>query len=417
MKIIEFATVTPAEWDAVVEASPWAWLYHLSYWITLETKYWFPLNRSFLIRADNGRPLAVLPLYVSEVPLGSCVEKLLHSALHRHTGLAVVPTLDHKQLKQVRSCAMHEVFRIASEVQADRIQLNAQNLAPGNLPPYREEIPFFVEDFHFYFGLKFGPYGFEPVPSQITCCSDQIVNLEQDEAALFDALENRTVIRKGIREGVEVLEANAADSLLQSIELRHAAAARTQQTLMPDQYYADVMALSAKGQQQLFLAKWQGQVIGGLQLLIYKGAGHYFEGFGLNEYLSLRYYDVLHWYAILWSKRQGLKHYRLGPHFPDTPKAYPIYQKGRFKKKFGGQAYHILQGSYFLAPEKYTPKVSLDVDMPLTAPDVPDITVPLDPPNALAANESQLSMPVPTYLPRVSIGQRLISLCKGWWLR
>jgi hypothetical protein len=417
MKVVKFADVTPEEWDAVVEASPWAWLHHLSHWIILETKYWFPVNHSFLIRADNGQPLAVLPLYLSDVPVTSFVERLLHSGIHRHTGLAVVPTVDRKQLKQVRSCAMHEVFRIASEAHADRIQLNAHNLAPGNLPPYREEIPFFVEDFHFYFGLKFGPYGFEPAPGQTTCCSDQIISLDQDEAALFGALENRTVIRKGLREGVEVIEAKATDSLLQSIELRRAAAARTQQTLMPDQYYADVLALSARGQQQLLLAKWQGKVIGGLQLLIYKGASTYFEGFGLNEYLSLRYYDVLHWHAILWSKCQGLKHYRLGPHFPDTPKDYPIQQKGRFKKKFGGQAYHSLQGTYFLVPEKYAPKTSPHIVTPLAAPDASHMTVPLAFPETRDANESQLSTPVPTSAPPASIGAWWIRLFKGWWPR
>ena len=28
-------------------------------------------------------------------------------------------------------------------------------------------------------------------------------------------------------------------------------------------------------------------------------------------------------------------------------------QAGRFKKKFGGRSYHVLQGSYFLLPDQY----------------------------------------------------------------
>jgi hypothetical protein len=356
MQIVNFSDIDPQEWDFVVEASPSAWFYHLWAWMALERKYWFPECRAFMVCSDSGEALAILPLYVSELGLSHGVERLLHSGIHRHTGLAAAPALSRKAEKRLQQVVMKEVFRIAEEIKANRIQLNAQNLAPANLPPLRQEIPFFVEDFHFHFGLKWRAGGIDPAPGEMSTNSDQIISLEQSEAQLLDNIENaaQRAIRKGIKEGVEVVEAGNDVSIEQLIELRRIAAERTQQVLMPEQYYADIAASLANGQQSILLAKLDGKIIGGIELIVNKSASSYFGGFGLNEYLNLRFYDVLQWYAILWSKNCGLKHYRLGPHFPDMPIESEIYKKGRFKKKFGGKPFHILQGSYFLTPELYT---------------------------------------------------------------
>jgi hypothetical protein len=367
LKIVEFAKVNPGEWDFVVQNSPWGWLFHLSDWLSLERRYWFPESHSFMVQSDQGEPLAILPLYVSEQGLSRCVERLLHSGIHRHTGLAAVPSLGRRELKRLQTFVMKEVFRIACEVKADRIQLNEQNLAPGNMPPYRIEIPFFVEDFHFYFGIKFSPNSIDPAPNEMTCCSDQIVMVDQSEEELFANLEQsaRWGVQRGKREGIKISEASSADDLKHFTDLRLDAQQRTGQAAMPDTYYADVFQrFYAPGRCRVLLAKLKDKVIGGVQILVYKKSGAYFAGFGLNEYLALQYNDLLQWNAILWSKQQGLKCYRLGPHFPDAPLDAPIYKKGRFKKKFGGQPFHVLQGSYFLSPGKYAQTASVDTSIP-----------------------------------------------------
>jgi hypothetical protein len=355
MRVVNFTNVDPAEWDAVVEASPFAWLYHLSTWVTLERKHWFPECHAFMIQSDDGKPIAILPLYISEQGLTHVVERLLHSGIHRHTGLATIPSLSRKELRRVQEFAVQEVFRIAGEVKADRIQLNAQNLAPANLPPFRQEIPFFVEDFHFYFGLKFNSNSMDPAPGEMNCNSDQVVFLEQSESQLFENIESsaQRAIRKGVKKGVEVVEADDVINFQQLMELREDAAQRTNQELLSTQYYKDIMTFADKKQHKILLALVNEKIVGGIELLMYKSGCNYFGGFGLNEELNLRYFDVLHWNAILWSKHCGLKYYRLGPHFPDMPVDSAIYKKGRFKKKFGGQPFHILQGSCFLSPEKY----------------------------------------------------------------
>ena len=354
MQIVPFADVDTAEWDLLAQTSTDAWLYHRSEWIAIEAAFAFPIQLSFLIRGDDGQDLAIMPLYFSELPLLRFKEKLIHNGIHRHTGLALRPGLGRGEIRSVQTAAIKEVLRVAEKLKADRIQLSQQNLAPANLPPLRQEIPFFVEDHHFYFGIKSSSQGIDPQPGAMTCNSDQIVFLDRDEPTLWDNLEDsvQRAIRKGQREGVEVVVAEG-ETYQDTNSLRKDAAQHTGQTLQPDTYYEAVRKLNHDNRQEILLARWKGQTIGAIELLVDKGSASYFGGFGLIDRLSLRYYDVLHWQAIRWCKTQGLRTYRLGSHFPDAPTDWQIYTKGRYKKKFGGQPLHVLQGSLFLTPDKY----------------------------------------------------------------
>lgn len=354
MKIVPFSAAGSTVWNQVAESSPEAWLYHRAEWVDLERKYWFPDCRAFMICSDAGDPLAIQPLYSCDLNLGYFVEKLLHSGIHRHAGLALLPGLVRADVQRVQQNSIREIFRIAQDAGSDRIQLNAQNLAPVNLSAAREEIPYFVEDFHFYFGLKNSREGINPAPGEMNCNSDQVIWLEQDEARLFDNIEDsaRRAIRKAEKQGLVVDVNEQADQNVIA-GLRGSAAGRTQQQLAQAEFYKDVAAFSVAGRQKYLFAKLNGVIVGGIELLIDKDAASYFGGFGLDEYLNARYYDLLQWKAMLWLKSRGVKYYRLGPHYPDLPADSAIYKKGRFKKKFGGRPRHVLQGSLFLHPDKY----------------------------------------------------------------
>ena len=364
-----FVEVDSQEWDTLVEASPEAWFYHLARWVELEARYNRCRNYSFLIRAAQGKPLALMPLYLTDLPLAHFTEWLLHSGLNRHTGLAITPDLDYRARRKVQSFAIKEIFRIAQATHTDRIQLNAQNLAPANLPPHRRDIPFFVADHHFYFGLYMTPNGIAPAPAKASCNADQIIMLHHDEDTLMARVESAAMrqVRKAQRAGVEVAEVGL-DAFPQVMALRRAALAHGAQTLMPEAYYR---AIAEDDNYHVLVATYRGKPIGAAEILVYKSAATGFGGFGIKARRALGYNDLLQWQAILWSKRRGLRFYRLGPHFPDLPTDALIYRKGWFKKKFGGASFHILQGSYFLAPEKYAPERYASV--PLAPPPPPRI--------------------------------------------
>ena len=127
---------------------------------------------------------------------------------------------------------MQQILAICEREDVDRIQLNAHNLAPENLGPARREIPFWVEDQGFELGISFTSTGMLPAPGMATCNSDQILDLEPSEDALFRGVDDKSgrwAIRKaqslGLRfetardqSGVDVLYALAQLSTLRTRE-------------------------------------------------------------------------------------------------------------------------------------------------------------------------------------------------------
>ncbi len=354
MKVISFNRVEMDEWDALCDTSPQAWLFHRADWVKFETRYFFPDNHSFALH-DGHRMVAVQPLYQARLGLGSWSEVLLHSGIHRHTGLALVDGLDASAVKAARSTAMRHISEIASSADADRIQLNSQNLAPQNLSPLRREIPFWVSGYGYLLGLGIGPSGIVPAPGLATCCADQIVALGQPEASLFSQLDEscRRAIRKAQAAGLKLCEGN--DALVADYyELAELSAARTGESLAPRSYYENIWRVfGAKGLCKILFIFSKGRKVAALWLLISKGAAHFLSGVYDPDYLPMRVNDFLHWSAIVWANHQGLAHYRLGPIFPELPDDWPVARVSRFKGKFGGISYSTIQGSYFRHPEKY----------------------------------------------------------------
>ncbi len=129
---------------------------------------------------------------------------------------------------------------------------------------------------------------------------------------------------------------------------------RTGESLPAIDYYQSLYDLLAiEGKCRILFALSGEKFIGALFILLYKGAVSFMAGVSDPEYLPLRVNDFMHWSAIVWAKNQGYRYYRLGPIFPELPDDWPIAKVSRFKGKFGGRSVPIIQGSYFLRPEKY----------------------------------------------------------------
>lgn len=354
MRIVSFDHAEIKAWDALCDASNQAWLFHCADWVKIEAKYFFPENHSFAVY-DGQSIVAVQPLYQARIGLGSWNEVLLHSGVHRHTGLALVDGLDANSIKTIQSLAMRHIDDIAISINADRIHLNSQNLAPYNLSPHRSEIPFWVMNHGYFLGLGIGPNGMVPAPGLATCCADQIISLSTCEATLFSQLEQacRRAVRKAQSAGIELI-ATDEKSVASYYELAEISASRTGESLSPLLYYEDIWsALSDKGHCKIIYALSEGRKVAALWLLIYKGAAHFMGGVSDPTYLPMRVNDYLHWSSIVWAKHQGLMYYRLGPIFPELPDDWPVARVSKFKGKFGGEAYSTIQGSYFRHPEKY----------------------------------------------------------------
>ena len=353
MKIEPYSSVPRHEWDGVCESSSLAWLFHRAAWIDIEERFFVRSNHSIALRLSD-RCIGVLPLYLSDSAAGTGGERLLHSGIHRHTGLALVKGLDPPTAKAARSAAMRSVLTLAEKLDADRVQLNSQNLAPQNLSPARREIPFWVEDYSFYLGLQIGQDGMVPAPGMATCNADQIVELSSSEEEMFRRLDNRQNVRKAQAAGVTFEAGDATSCVDDYYAIAKKSAVRTREKLPPSDYYRAIwQALGAVDRCAMLFACKEGVRVAGLLLAIDKGAASFLAGASDPEYLPLRVNDFLHWSAMVWAARKGLARYRLGPVFPELPDSWAVSKVSAFKNKFGARSVTTIQGSYFRRPEKY----------------------------------------------------------------
>lgn len=353
MNIDQYPSVPRHDWDAVCENSSLAWLFHRTAWVDIEARFFVRSNHSIALRLAD-RYIGVLPLYLSDATTGTSGERLLHSGIHRHTGLALVEGLDPPTVKAAQSAAMRSVLGLAEKLDADRIQLNSHNLAPQNLSPARREIPFWVEDYRFFLGLQIGKDGMVPAPGMAACNADQIVELSRSEEEMFRRLDNRQNVRKAQAAGL-TLEAGTASSCIDDYyEIARKSAVRTREKLPPVEYYRAIwQALGAVDRCAVLFACRDGVRVAGLLLAIDKGSANFLAGASDPEVLPLRVNDFLHWSAMVWAARKGLARYRLGPVFPELPDSWVVSKVSTFKSKFGARSFTTIQGSYFRRPENY----------------------------------------------------------------
>lgn len=354
MKIVPFDDVDPARWNACCDESREAWLFHRAEWVAIETAHLAPRSAAFAVE-DSGSIVAVVPAYVATLGLGTWSEKVVHSGIHRHAGIAVRDGLDLGMLRAVRGAALRGLCSVALDVDADRIHLGVQNLAPVRRERGLGDVPFWVLEGGFFLGLGVGPSGLVPAPGIAACCADQIIDLSVDEPVLFQCLAEscRRAVRKAHASGLS-LEVPGNDPVDRYFALAVASATRTGESLAPPAYFRDVWGrLGSAGLASFLFAVEGGSAIGALMLLRYKGAAHFLGGVSDPARLSTRVNDFIHWEAMRWAKRQGLGLYRLGPTFPELPADWPVSRVSRFKGKFGGIPTQVIQGSRFLRPQRY----------------------------------------------------------------
>ncbi|MGE0500687.1 MAG: GNAT family N-acetyltransferase [Rhizobiaceae bacterium] len=292
------------------------------------------------------------PLYVSDVRHGAPGETLLHSGIHRHTGLALRDGLGHRHIAEARAVAVQHIVTLAHSFGVDRIQLNTHNLAPVNRSLDREEIPYFVTDFGFHLGLGFSANTLSAAPGFAVCNADQIVDLTQTEDALWERLTNRAVIRKADKVGLTFDIGRDPGRLDDYWTLATASALRTGEALPLKRYYEQILAsFAATENVDVAFARLEDRPVAGLILLRSKQAVSFLAGASDPSALDVRPNDFIHWRSMLAAKEMGASVYRFGPTFPETPADWPISRVSAFKGKFGGKAVPVIQGSLFMKPE------------------------------------------------------------------
>ncbi|MCC8980659.1 lipid II:glycine glycyltransferase FemX [Bradyrhizobium acaciae] len=357
MKVVRFRELDRCDWDRLALQSPEAWLTHRSAWIEIEERFFVSANLSFALE-ENSQLVGIQPLFINERAGMAFGERLLHSGIHRHTGLALDLDVGAGVAKAARQAAMQEILAIGDLYDVDRIQLNYHNLAPANRHSGREAVPFWVSEFGFQLGIAFGPSGMLPCPGSSTLNADQLVDLAPTVDELFARLDNscRTAVRKAEKSNLQFEISSDASYLEAYMDIARASATRTGEALPPLEYYRDIFrSFAGDGGVHLAFVRHDANPIAGLILLADKKAVSFLAGVSLPDAMNLRPNNFLHWNAIRWAKHSGFEVYRFGPWFPEVPRDWPISKVSLFKTKFGSRSLPIVQGSLFRRPELYTP--------------------------------------------------------------
>jgi hypothetical protein len=355
MRVFSFADVEPDRWDALVDGSPDAWLFHRAAWVGIEASFFTAGNHSFAVEDDRGEPAVVCPLYRRDLGRGGWVERLLDSGHHRQAGPAFRAGLAAPVRRAAIKVAMRHLLDEAARLDVDRVLLGAHNLAPALEQGREAELPFWVRDYGFQLGQFIGPNGDLSAPGLATPAADQIVELDGPEDAVFQRLDEnfRKAVRKAVKGGL-TCTARTGDPVPDYYALAELSARRTGERLAPREYYQRIWdAFTDSGRCAVLFAVHGDRQVGALFLLLDKGGAQFLGGVSDPEYLPLRVNNLLHWEALRWLIARGQRRYRLGPVFPSLPADWPVSRVARFKGEFGATSHTLVQASLFLKPERY----------------------------------------------------------------
>jgi len=189
---------------------------------------------------------------------------------------------------------------------------------------------------------------FIPVKSPIMHTATFRIDLSQDEEAIYGKFENRVKsdIRKAMRHNVTVHDSNSTKCFDEFYQLLHDTSQRARFPIYSYNLMKYVWeTLMPKGMFNLFLARYEGNVISGAFLLTFGRKCVYMWGGYSRAYPKISPNQLLHWEMIKWAKSKDYLIYD----FQGTPlnpnKDHPLWGIHLFKKGFGGDVVELV-GEY-----------------------------------------------------------------------
>lgn len=201
-----------------------------------------------------------------------------------------------------------------------------------------------------------GTLKFRPAKQWIQPLASIIVDLTPDLDAIAVAQKPKTRYNIGLaaRRGVEIRQASS-DELETFYSLLEITAQRDRFLIRPLSYYRDFLNIMDQNA-QLFLASYQGQVLGGVIVARFGAEAIYLYGASSDSHRNLMPNHLLQWEAMKWAKAQGCTRYDLWGIPPEAaqageeddgqdPAGHGMWGVYRFKLGFGGRVVSYA-GSY-----------------------------------------------------------------------
>jgi peptidoglycan pentaglycine glycine transferase (the first glycine) len=181
--------------------------------------------------------------------------------------------------------------------------------------------------------------GWRASAEQIQFRNTMLVDLRRSEEELLAAMKSkwRYNVRLARRRGVEVVE-GGIDDLPLFYEMYTTTSARDEFIIRPFSYYADAWgSFVSGGRAQLLLARYEGEVLGGLILFHFGDKAWYMYGASTDRHRNLMPNHLLQWEAMRWAKEQGYSFYDMWGAPDVLEESDPLWGVYRFKEGFGGE--------------------------------------------------------------------------------
>lgn len=328
MKIEAYEPSRREQWDSFVFSNPEAGINHLSANFVLAERRWAGRNRSFMLFADDGQLIGILPLIELKRRELRFATRELQSG-----GPLLKADLRRSLQNEALATLMDHAKAVAARVRADRIEIAYPPSAGGRL----------AIDRYGYLPVK--KFGFRELN-----WVGQFLDLRQEEAALFEDLNSkcRNMIRRAQKGGAEASLLSDRQRWLDCYDLNV-------QTLGARSWSRESMEtiwdeFVCRGLAMVVDAQVEGQIVSVVVVSSMNKAGYYWIGFsawprvlpGTNNYAL--------WEAILLSKKQGVLWFNLGSlEFTTNQKQRNIAE---FKVQFGGIPAYTVGGAWDRNPSK-----------------------------------------------------------------
>lgn len=102
-------------------------------------------------------------------------------------------------------------------------------------------------------------------------------------------------------------------------------------------YYQDMLTVLGHKKAKLYLADYQGKIVAGMIVTVFKDTATYYFGASSNEHRNVMAPYLLQWQAIQDAKAHGCKYYDFLGIAPEEAKNHPWAGVTDFKLKFGGK--------------------------------------------------------------------------------
>ncbi|MFA5031136.1 MAG: peptidoglycan bridge formation glycyltransferase FemA/FemB family protein [Patescibacteria group bacterium] len=175
--------------------------------------------------------------------------------------------------------------------------------------------------------------------SSVQPADTRILNLDQDEHTLLEAMHQKTRynIRLAEKKGIRIV---TGDSYIDDfIRLNHDTSMRDGFVSHPDEHYMNMITFLPQHMREVYAAEWQGKIIAANILIHFNHVTTYLHGASSSEFRNLMAPHLLQWRQIVDAKSRGsyvYDFYGIAPSHKPSIKSDSWQGITRFKNGFCG---------------------------------------------------------------------------------